>query len=69
MPFAKNDKKTIEAGRRGGKTGVKQFAVINKDKLREISSKAGKASGVSRRTRKQRADKIVDRVMNDYMEE
>lgn len=68
MPFTKNDPKTINAAKRGGKTGKKYLATLPKDRLREISRVAGKRSGESRRKKVlKEANKIEDRIMHDYL--
>jgi hypothetical protein len=72
MPFTKNDPNTKAAAKKGGTTGKKHFSVVPKNKLKEITSKAGKNSGKKRRELRERkkllanADKIEKDVMTTY---
>jgi hypothetical protein len=54
MPFAKDDPRTKEAARRGGRTGLKHFSTLTEDQHRLLSRQAGKLSGESRRLQAKR---------------
>lgn len=53
--FIKGSPEARERGRKGGKTGKKNFAVMPKEQLKQLSVEAGKRSGVVRREKKKRS--------------
>lgn len=57
MPFTKNDPKTIEAAKLGGKTGKKHLATVTPAQQRRF----GKLSGKRRRAIKEERDRIAKR--------
>lgn len=69
MPFTKGDPKTIEAAKRGGKTGKKHLSTLSKAQQRKF----GKLSGEKRRKLKEQkqlakeAEKAEDRIMHTYL--
>lgn len=73
MPFQKNDPKTIEAAKRGGTSGKKHFQTTSKEKLRRLSTKAGKLSGKSRRKKRdlaeeaRKAKRYEEKIMKNYL--
>lgn len=76
MPFQKNDPKTRQAAVKGGNTGTKHLETMPKEKLKKLSTKAGKISGQKRREIKEakdrlaldkRATKYQDRIMKKYL--
>ncbi len=52
MVFKENDKKTKEAGRKGGKTGMKHISKMTKKQRSEFSKKALDARWAANRTDK-----------------
>lgn len=68
MPFKTNDPNTIEAAKRGGKTGKKHLEKMSRKKLKQFSSEAGKRSGIARRKLRAAADRYEKKILNDYIE-
>lgn len=76
MPFKKNDPKTRRAATKGGYSGEKYLSTLSAKKLRELTVKAGKASGEKRRAIRdaklsakinRKADNSTERIMSTYI--